>query len=302
MKIKSIREGFLPYEVLHDIATRNPDLLSSHIGELIQVKWRKKERLMFYAEAFSGYIKRAVSIINGEQFHQDEDKYLNKLPTISLGGELLTRCHDRYLPQKYIGDAFRKMPKEMMAEVSAIILRQQLKEIQVFPKNKRYSVNVENVYEYPNAWKETIRVISEYATTSISLELIEDSMFSPRALDDIADACQRTGAGIYIDDLCSLCHSLPDSQEYVVMLIEKLHEHMRAVKIDFSVMQNILIDIDAANEVGNNLRSFRWLWIGHCDAPVPAVIFESMPKRDINWLRELELFARGYKCCYYQLG
>lgn len=302
MKIKCVQDGFLPHEVLHDIATRNPDLLRSHIGELIQVKWRRKERLMFYVKAFKTYAKRAVSIINRGVQIKDESEYLNKLPTISLGGELLTRCQDRYLPQKYIGDAFRKMPKEMMAEVSAIILGQQLKEIQAFSQNKRYSVNIENVYEYSNAWKETLRVTSEYATPSVSLELIEDSMFSPRALDDIADVCQKTGAGIYIDDLCSLCHSLPDSQEYVVMLIEKLHEHIRAVKIDFSVMQNILIDIDAANEVDNNLRSFRWLWIGHCDTPVPAVIFESMPKKDIDWLRELELFARGYKCCYYQLG
>ncbi len=303
MSIKSVDDGFAPYEVLYDVATKQPELLQTHIGELIQVKWTRKERLLFYVNVMKAYTKRANAFIHGRKVVLgDKNEYLNELPTIILGGELLTRCRDKYLPRKYIGDAFRKMPKEMMADVSAIILKQQLKEIRSFPKNKRYSVNIENVYGYKNAWENTLSAISQYATERVILELIEDSMFSPRALNDINDVCCETGAGIYLDDLCSLCHALPDSQEYIVMLIEKLHKHIRAVKIDYSVMQNILIDINAANEVGNNLRSFRWLWIAHCNYPVPAVIFESMPKKDINWLRELELFARGYKSCYYQLG
>jgi predicted signal transduction protein with EAL and GGDEF domain len=194
------------------------------------------------------------------------------------------------------------MPKSMMAEVSAIILERQLKDILTFPRHKRYSVNMENVFDYSAAWQKTMSAVVQYATRRTSLELMEDSMLCPNAMDDTGNACEETGAGIYLDDLCSLCHSLPDSQEYVVMLIQKLHKYIRAVKIDYSIMENVIIDLNAAREVANNLQSFRWLWVGNCNSPLPAVIFESMPKRDIKWLRELELLARGYKCCYYQTG
>ena len=283
-KIKSVQEGDKPWEVLYDIVVHNPQYLRFHVGQLVSIQSSQTIRLKNFMQYMITKKKSGILLQR-------------------RGGELLTRCNDVYLPQKFIGSAFGGMPVNCMKKMFPKLLEQQLIFIAGLDvqEDTYYSVNLEGMDHDLVVWNEVRDILITFGSLPVNIEIKENTALSPQVMQIIADVCTKTTIKIYIDDLCSCCHALPDNEEYMVMMIEILHPFIKSVKVDYEVMQDIF-RLENYHGVANNLYDFRWLWESYCDAPTPFVIFESMPRQEPRWIRRLVELTEGYAGYQFQTG
>lgn len=313
VKPKSVREGYEPWEVLHDIVLNRPQMLYFHIGYLVVDVRRWQHQLRdFFRVLYNVPLKN---------------------PFAFRGGELLTRCSDKVLlPNEQIGKAFGRMPPEKIAEMFPLLLEAQMQFVKKLPyeENTYYSVNLERVDHRSVAWKDVCRVLRQYGNLPVNLEIKENTMLEKEALQDIAEICTATGMRVYIDDFASKYHELPQCQEYLRMVIDVLYAHIKAIKIDYMIMDKLDRDVELFDHITRNLSHFAYLWcysthnyVQLCvrgDAekpelipyyqpktglPLPWVIFESMPPSNPDELVYLErnlILHHGYEKRGYQIG
>lgn len=279
------REGEKWACVLYDLVMNKPEMLWFHVGNVISFEPTYESNFRKIRRYFSG------------------DRVLTLKPH---GGELLTRCRNiNILPQYAIGPSFQYMPKIHMIDMLPSLVESQLKFIDrecVLEEGMYYSINMECMNQDLLAWGRICNLLIEYKHLPINIELKENALLSPPVMNMVKDVCEEANIGIYIDDLCSCCHKLPENEDYLIMMIEELHKYIEAVKIDFSVMKFIL-HLEEYHSVAENLHDFRWLWESWCDFPLPLVIFESFPDgKDRKWLERLEELADGFRGCRYQRG
>lgn len=283
-KPKSVYDNYCePWEVLYDVVMHYPERLIPHIGDLVTIdrRWRIRAQ-------------RVLDISRG--------KNIPKIAYQNLGGELLTRCEPELLPQFLIGKAFNEMPAEKMEKMFPLLLRWQvefIRSMDVIP-GQYFSVNLESP---EGSWNEVCEILSTCDNVPINVELKENAQLSPHAMQQLAYVCKKTGIRIYIDDLCTFCHRIPDQQEYIIMLVELLHSHIKIVKIDYDVMKRIRRDWNSYKLVRSNLEAFAWFWFNVTGGlSLPYVAFESMPVEEMYWIDQLEILAQKYPNCCYQKG
>lgn len=283
-KVKSVKEGCEPWNVLYDVVMHEPDRLWFHVGQLVSMQSSQFDRIKNFARYM--VTKKREGII----FRRH-------------GGELLTRCDSDLLPPRFIGQAFGMMPDDRMKEMFPRLLEQQLKFISTLESqpDAYYSVNLEGMDQDVDVWNDVCHVLIQYGQLPVNIEIKENTILSPVVMSLLANVCTETTIKIYIDDLCSCCHALPENEEYMVMMIEMLHPFIKSVKVDYDVMRDIF-HLENYHDVSTNLYDFRWLWESYCDAPVPFVIFESMPRQEPRWIRRLGELAEGYAGYQFQTG
>lgn len=281
--IKSVHDGFEPWEVLYDVVLNFPERLYFHIGEVISIRTGLSARIRELIKYFT--LEKPGMIIKHH------------------GGELLTRCDPAILPQPCIGSAFNQMPVTKMKKIFPRLLEQQLQFISTLSPEKEvvYSVNLEGLEHDLGSWQQVCELLLRYGNFPVNVELKENALLSPQVMGMLAKVCAQTKIRIYIDDLCSCCHKLPENEDYLIMMISELHPFIKAVKVDYLVMQDILY-LENFHQVKRNLYDFRWLWESWCNNPLPSVIFESMPRDVPRWTNRLEELAAGYYGCCYQRG
>jgi hypothetical protein len=285
VQIKGVQDGREPHEVLYDIVLHAPKNVYFHVGKLVSFETGLKAR-----------IKSFLQTLHDEK---NDGMVFN-----NHGGELLTRCNKDLLPQRYIGEAFSRMPVGRMQEMFPVLLEQQLKHVEKLSADngrKFFSVNLEGMDNDKEAWEGVCDLLYQYRHLSVNVELKENEQLCPEVMAMVARMCTETDIGIYVDDLCACFHELPQSEEYVVILIEQLHQFIKAVKVDYEQMKQIMT-IAGYNSVQKHLNHFELLWRANCRKSLPLVVFESMPIREPNWLVYLERLASEYKGCQYQTG
>lgn len=280
--IKRVQDGYEPWEVLYDVVCNTPELIYFHIGEVVS-----------FQSGFRHILNKTL------RYFSSKDHLLIK----KHGGELLTRCDPSILPQPDIGRAFHQMPLEQMKEMFPCLLKQQLKFIETLTPEKEifYSINLEGMDHDSLVWTHICELLLQFRQLPVNVEIKENTLLSPQIMCMLAKVCAKTTIRIYIDDLCSCCHKLPEGEDYLIMMIEELHKYIKAVKIDYMVMQQIL-RLDGFHCIKTHLDDFLWLWLSYCDIEPPSVIFESMPNPNFRWLKRLEELASRYKGCNYQTG
>lgn len=284
MKVKSVSAGFEPWEVLFDVVCNFPHYLFFHIGEMVSVKRKFGDKVQAIVDRMNN---KSTEVKIQYRYH---------------GGELLTRCDEILLPRKCVGAAFGKMPEDKMAQMFPILLELQLQFIANLERveGQYYSINLESP---ESSWSQVCELLIKYGHLPVNVELKENTQLSATAMKQLANVCKKTGIRIYIDDLCTMYHRIPENQEYILMLIEILHEHIKIVKIDYDVMRRIRRDWTACKLVGDNLKAFAWFWISAtANRPLPFVVFESMPLEALYMINRLEGLAVGYAGCGYQRG
>jgi hypothetical protein len=283
MKIKSVYDYCAPWEVLFDVVLHHQEQLIVHIGELVMVdrSWRSRAKRLF---------------------RMNNDGSLPKVNYLYLGGELLTRCNPDLLPPFLIGSAFNDMPTKKMELMFPLLLQFQvdfIKQMDIV-SGQYYSVNLESP---DGSWDAVCNILSTCEGVPINVELKENAQLSPHAMKQLATVCAKTGIRIYIDDLCTFCHRIPDQQDYIIMLIEVLHPYIKLVKVDYDVMKKIRKDWMSFKLVRNNLEAFAWFWFNVTgNKMLPYVVFESMPVEEMYWLDQLEMLAHQYPMSCYQRG
>ncbi len=280
---KSVYEYCEPWEVLFDIVLNHQDELLVHVGELVTVD-----------RCFATSMRRVIS--------KALRRTVDKIPYKFLGGELLTRCNSDVLPQFLIGKAFNEMPVENVEIMFPHLLRFQVDFIKSMnvEEGHYYSVNLESP---EGSWDAVCDILSTCKGVPINVELKENAQLSPRAMQKLAKVCAQTNIRIYIDDLCTFCHRIPDQQDYIIMLIEILHPFIKCVKVDYDVMKKIRRDWTSFRLVRTNLEAFAWFWLNVTEnKQLPYVVFESMPVEEIYWFDRFEELAMGYYLCGYQRG
>lgn len=282
-----------PWEILYDLVFNQPDKIWFKVEELVS------PRPIGILDIIKLFLRSIF------RFERDRNE-LRMKDLIRYGGELLTRCDPKILPPASRGDAFKYMPGPRMREMFPVLLEMQLKFVESLivsnSMERYYSINLEGMGSCNKAWGVVRDLLYRYKHLPINVELKEDQPLSQDVFDILAEICQETGIKIYIDDLCACFHELPSSEEYMSILIEKLHPYISAVKIDYDKMTEIMT-IEGRDCVEKHLKDFAWLWRTHCrKKELPVVIFESMPIRNRLWLRSLEEIAKEYQGCKYQIG
>lgn len=266
------------WRILYDAVMQTPEVISFHLGLVFILKagWKSLVQWLFFKKR-----------VEKEQ----------------IGGELLTRCAESVLPKQYIGAAFSEMPMCWMKKMFPVLLELQLRFIADLEKKEGefYSINLESLDGDWEVWSRVFLLLKNWAKLPIRLEIKENAFLSSEVMHGLAKLCAETGMGIYIDDLCSACHELPAGEEYVAKMIEILYPHIRAVKVDYVIMQKIL-EPEVLCSVKANLECFRRLWKSKCKIRLPIVIFESMPEENYYWARLLGKLVSGYKGYLFQLG
>jgi hypothetical protein len=284
-KPSSVKVKLEPHQILYRQVLYDPESIWFHIGELISVK----------PPGFMYFVRLPFNLI----FRiKDGDK----IETVVQGGELLTRC--KVMPNCLIGKAFSKMNHGMMQEMFPVLLERQLKfiaELSVSNSKKCYSVNLEGLDNHIPSWELVCELLRKYGNRHVIVEIKENAHLSPKVMGLLAATCKDTGIRIYIDDLCTCTHELPQEEEYMGMLIEELAPYISAVKIDYQTMLKIE-SIAKRDLVQKHLEDFHWIWIGKTTLKLPAVIFESTPRNDKHWLGILRELTKRFSGCQYQTG
>jgi hypothetical protein len=270
------------WRILFDAVTNTPDVISFHIGEVVS-----------FQTGLKSLIKRSF-----RYFSPQDQPLLNW-----EGGELLTRCRHDLLPQRYVGAAFSEMPTEWMKEMFLRLLTLQLEFVanRGSKKGEFYSINLEALDNDLDIWARVCDTLVRRGNLPVNIEIKESEALSSQVMELLAETCEKTGIRIYVDDLCSNAHCLPEKEKYIITMISILHPFIQAVKIDYQVMHKIMY-LTQYGLVKNNLESFRWLWESWCESPLPYVIFESMPREDQRWLSRLFELAYGYNGSKFQIG
>lgn len=282
MKIANFQTGIQPWEALYHTVINKPEMIHFHIEETFRIQ--SKTRFIL-GQAISYFTQKTNS------------------PFKKCGGELLTRCNPEILPQQYIGSAFQHMPPHAMKKMFPILLQQQLEfisRLDVIP-DVSYSINLEGIDYDLEVWKKVCNLLMIHRQLPINVEIKENCLLSPNILIMLAEICKNSRIRIFIDDLCSYCHELPDYEDYIIMVIQHLDRYIQAVKVDYAVMNKIMY-LEQFYRVKNNLRDLRWLWESHSRYNLPMVIFESLPILDRRWIMRLHELADGYCGIRFQRG
>jgi hypothetical protein len=272
-----------PWEVLYKVATEQPELMDIKLGQLLTVQWGLRD---LFASAWARANKRA---------------YAPRMK--NTGGELLTRlpmsivraaCDVCGMDERdFIGESFDKMPVAKAMEMSAPLINSQLRYISNLRSDHYYSMNIEAPTHNNDNWQKVIAVLSEKGMPNIRLELIERRKFPVFALKQLAEVCELTGMGIYIDDLGSDAHSLPENEEYICLILKYLGKYIIAAKLDYKIVSEMVPNDKkgntAAAKVVSNIFYFTRLWQKILPGVKPcAILFESMPCNEKNWLLNIQ--------------
>jgi hypothetical protein len=286
-----------PWEVLFKVATEHPELMRIKLGQLLVVKWGIRD---LFADAWARANRRVYSP-----------------RTKNTGGELLTRLPMSIVRAAcdigemaigdFIGESFDKMPIDKSMEMSAFLIGSQLKYISNLRRNHFYSINIEAPTHNSTDWQKVITVLSGKEMPNVRLELIERRQFPIFVLRQLAGICESTGMGIYIDDLGSDAHSLPENEEYICQILKYLGRYIVAVKLDYKIVSEMVPNDKkgntAAARVVSNIFYFTRLWQRVLPGLSPCgIIFESMPCNERGWLLNVQKICQiFFRQVYWQV-
>lgn len=283
-KIRSVADGYQPWEALYDLVKYRPDLLKFAIGNLVAIE----DSLLYNLKKWCRLFDDDASLIIRYK-----------------GGELLTRCRDKdILPDCFIGAAFDKMPRSKMAEIFPILLEIQINSRRGLRNEdySHYSINLEGAGNDMRAWEKVVSLIDDCKDLSIRFEVKESELLSIDVMQMLRAACLKNNIGIYIDDLCADMHDLliEAQRNYMSTLVKELCECIIAVKIDYRIMRKL--DEGSFSIIESNLIHFKKIWNENAFLPMPTIIYESMPTEKTTWLKILGDLALDYGGFYFQTG